>query len=152
MQSQRVKQGKRVTGWVIASAALVLGVTGCGQKKAAECSALITVINGGVQTLEKTPKTEADPSGVNDLKGMAQSMDKVATDIGGVQLSVPEIKKFSTDYQKMVKDIAKAERELAAAAAERDQPKRSAAEIALDTAVKPEDPLVDNINKFCQTP
>ena len=99
----------------------------------------------------KTPKTESDPTGLSDLRGMANAMDKVATDIGNVQLTIPEIRKFSTDYQKMVKDIAKAERDLAAAAEGRDQPKRSAAEIALDTAVKPEDPLVDNINKFCQS-
>lgn len=143
---------ERFTRWVVAGAVLLLGASGCSQKKNAECNALITVINGGVQALEKTPKTEADPSGVNDLRGMAQAMDKVATDVGGVQLTVPEIRKFSADYQKMVKDIAKAERDLAKAAEDRDQPKRLAAESALDTAVKPEDPLVDNINKFCQTP
>ena len=145
-------QSQSITGWIIAGAMVLLGTTGCSQKKNAECNALITVINGGVQTLEKTPKTEADPTGVSDLRGMAQAMDKVASEIGGVQLTIPEIRKFSTDYQKMVKDIAKAERELAVAAEGRDQPKRSAAEIALDAAVKPEDPLVDNINKFCQTP
>jgi len=145
-------QTRRITGLTIVGAALLLGATGCSQKKNAECNALITVINTGVQALEKTPKTESDPTGLSDLRGMATSMDKVATDIGNVPLTIPEIRKFSTDYQKMVKDIAKAERDLAAAAEGRDQPKRSAAEIALDTAVKPEDPLVDSINKFCQAP
>jgi hypothetical protein len=147
-------QSQSTGGWVIPCALFLCATsaTGCGQKKAAECNALITVINVGVQTLEKTPKTDTDPNGLGDLKGMAQTMDKVATDIGGVPLTIPEIRKFSADYQKMVKDIAKAERDLAVAAQERDQAKRSAAEIALDGAVKPEDPLVDSINKFCQAP
>jgi hypothetical protein len=144
MQSQKIMRGA-VMG------ALLLGSTGCGQKKSTECNALISVINAGVQALEKTPKADADPTGVSDLKAMAEAMDKVAADTEHIQLSIPEIQKLSADYQKMVKDIAKAERDLAAAAQERDPPKRSAAEAALETAVKQEDPLVDNINKFCQS-
>jgi hypothetical protein len=56
------------------------------------------------------------------------------------------------DYQKMAKDIAKAERDLAAAAQDRDAARRAASETALDGAVKQEDPLVDQINKYCQAP
>jgi hypothetical protein len=144
MQSQRIER------WIVAGVALLLGMTGCSQRKLAECNALITVINAGVQSIEKTPKSEGDPTGASDLKAMAEAMDKVASATGGVALTVPEIRKLATDYQKMVKDIAKAERELADAAQERDQPKRSQAEAALEAAVKQEDPLVDSINKFCQ--
>jgi len=125
---------------------------GCAQKRVAECNALITVINSGVQNLEKTPKTENDPTGVADLKAMAERMDKVAVDAAHVPVTIPEVKKLASDYQKMAKDIAKAERELAGAVDVKDAAKRSAAEQALDAAVKQEDPLVDAINKFCQTP
>jgi hypothetical protein len=131
---------------------LAAALAGCGQRKINECNALISVINNGVQGLEKTPKTESDPTGVTDLKAMAETMDKVAAETGNVPVTMPEIKKLASEYQKMAKDIAKAERDLATAAAERDPPKRAAAEQALDTAVKQEDPLVDNINKFCQAP
>lgn len=144
-------------------ALLVLAAAGCGQKKITECNALVTVINSGVVGLEKAPKNEGDPSGVSDLKAMATSMDGVAAETASVQLTLPELKKLRDEYQKMAKDIAKAERELAAAAQEQggatDPDKRaqalarrSAAETTLDTAVKQEDPLVDQINKFCQTP
>ena len=124
---------------------------GCAQKRVAECNALILVINTGVQGLEKTPKADNDPTGVSDLKAMAERMDKVAVETAGVPVTLSEVKKFSSEYQKMAKDIAKAERELAAAAESRDAAKRSAAEQSLDAAVKQEDPLVDSINKFCQT-
>jgi uncharacterized membrane-anchored protein YhcB (DUF1043 family) len=135
-------------GLLACSAALA----GCAQKRVAECNALITVINSGVQNLEKTPKTENDPSGMVELKAMAERMDKVALETARVPVTIAEVKKLAADYQKMAKDIAKAERELAAAAESRDAAKRSAAEQALDAAVKQEDPLVDAINKFCQTP
>jgi hypothetical protein len=134
--------------------ALALGAcaTGCGQKKITECNALVQVINAGVVSLEKAPKTEGDPTGVSDLKAMADAMDRVAGDTAGVQLTLPELKKMRDDYQRMAKDIAKAERELGSAAEEHNPARRTAAEGALDSAVKQEDPLVDQINKYCQTP
>lgn len=125
---------------------------GCGHKKISECNALVQVINAGITGLEKAPKNEGDPTGVSDLQAMAESMDKVANDAKAVPLTLPEIKKLSADYQKMARDIAKAERDLADAAKAKDAPRRAAAEAALEAAVKQEDPLVDNINKFCQKP
>lgn len=131
--------------------AIIFGASGCGQKKVSECNSLIEVINKGVQSLEKTPKTD-DPSGTKDLKSMADSMDKVADEASKVQLSIPELQKYSKDYQQMAKDVAKAARDMAAAVDEKDMAKINAAQAALDKAVKQEDPLVDGINKFCQAP
>jgi hypothetical protein len=133
-------------------AALVLPVLGCGQKKITECNAVVQVINAGVVSLEKAPKNEGDPTGVSDLKAMAEAMDKVAADAAAVQLTLPKLLRLRDDYHKMAKDIAKAERELAAAAQDRDPARRKDAEATLDAAVKQEDPLVDQINQFCQAP
>ena len=55
---------------------------------------------------EKAPKNDADPSGVSDLRAMAESMDRVAADAAGVELTLPDLKKMRDDYQKMAKDIA----------------------------------------------
>jgi hypothetical protein len=143
---------------------LAAGLAGCGQKKITECNGLVTVINAGVVSLEKAPKNEADPTGVSDLRAMADSMDRVGGEAAAVQLTLPELKKLRDDYQRMAKDIAKAERELATAAQDQaaagsdpdkkaqSLTRRTAAEATLDTAVKQEDPLVDSINKFCQVP
>ena len=132
--------------------AIGLFCAGCGQKKLTECTALVSVINVGVVSLEKAPKNEADPTGISDLRAMADAMDKVGADAAAVQLTMPELKKLRDEYHRMAKDIAKAERELAGAAQERDAARRSAAEGTLDAAVKQEDPLVDQINKYCQGP
>ncbi len=130
--------------------ALLFGASACGQKKIAECNQLIEVINKGVESLNKKSAPGADPSGTAELKGMADSMDKVAADAGKVDLSTPELKKYSTEYQAMAKEVAKAARDMAAAADAKDLAKITAAQAALDKAVKAEDPLVDSINKFCQ--
>jgi hypothetical protein len=149
-EAKATMAGVQIGRGLCVGALLLTCASGCAQKKIAECNALITVINSGVQSLEKASKVEIDPTGVSDLKSMADAMDKVATDTANVPLTVSEVRRFSTEYQKMVKEIAKAERDLAAAAQERDPPRRTAAEAALEAAVKQEDPLVDTINKFCQ--
>ena len=133
---------------------LALGVSGCGQKKVTECNSLIQVINTGVASLEKGPKLEGgDPAnGVADLKAMADSMDKVAGDAAKVELTMPELKKYSAEYQAMAKDVSHAAREMAAAAEAKDVQKITTAQTAMEAAVKKEDPLVDSINKFCQAP
>jgi len=135
----------------IVGAALLMGATACGQKKISECNQLIEVINKGVESLNKSPKG-ADPTGAADLKSMADSMDKVAADAAKVELTIPDLKKYSADYQTMAKDVAKAARDMAAAAEAKDLAKINAAQASLDKAVKQEDPLVDSINKFCQAP
>lgn len=127
-------------------------LAGCGHKKTTECNALAAVINDSVIALEKAPRSADDPSGITDLKAMADSMDKVAVSVASVQLTVPELKRVRDDYEKMARGIARAERELAAAAAERNAPKQKAADAALEAAVKQEDPLVDQLNKICQAP
>ncbi len=101
----------------------------------------------------RLPKNEADPTGVSDLRAMADSMDKVAGEAAAVQLTLPELKKLRDEYQRMAKDIAKAERDArplaaqdqAAAGSEPEKKaaaltRRNAAETTLDTAVKQEAP------------
>jgi hypothetical protein len=158
--------------------ALLAAAAGCGQKKITECNAVVGMINNAVVGLERTPKNEADPTGLSDLRAMADAMDKVASDIGAIQITLPELKKLRDRYQNMATDIAKAERDLASAhqdksKAERDLAstaqdparrsaaeqtleaavkRRTAADATLDTVVKQEDPLVDQINKYCQAP
>jgi hypothetical protein len=137
---------------LLVGAGLLALASGCGQSKISECNALIEVINKGVQSLEKGEKASADPTGVADLKSMADAMDKVAADAAGVKLSIPELQKYSSDYQAMAKEVAKAARDMAAAAEGKDPEKINAAQATMEKAVKQEDPLVDSINKFCQAP
>lgn len=159
---------------IVAAILIAAAGSGCGQKKLTECNALVGVINAGMVSLEKAPKNDKDPTGIADLRAMAAGMDRIASEAAAVQLTLPELKKLRDDYQKMAKEIARAERELATAAEERSaarasageapseaalkavedryNARRSAADSAIEAAVKQEDPLVDRINKFCQAP
>ncbi len=137
----------------IVGLALLLGAPGCGQKKINECNQLIEVINKGVDSLNKASKGNAnDPTGTADYKTMADTMEAVAGDAAKVEVTVPELKKLSQDYQAMAKEVAKSAREMVAAADSQDFAKVNAAKAAVEKAVKEEDPLVESINKFCRAP
>jgi hypothetical protein len=143
-----MRHGLIAVGVVIVTLGLV-GSGGCGTKKITECNNLVNQINAGVASLEKGAKPSGDSNDVAGLKSMADAMDKVASDTSKVEVTIPELKKFSSDYQTMTKEVAKAFRDMATAAEAKDMDKINAAQQALDKAVKQEDPLVDSINKFC---
>jgi len=131
-----------------------LTASGCGdQKKIKECNALIGVINAGVEKVQKG--TAASPDGgtpVSELRALADGMDVVVKDTEKLELSLGELKQFAQDYKAMTTEIAAAARELAIAVDAVDMEKLSAGQARMEAAVKREDPLVDSINKFCQTP
>ncbi len=130
--------------------ATALGVfAGCGPSKVSECNRLVEVVNTGVASLDQGMKATSDPTGVADLRSMADAMEKAATDAAKVELSISELKDFSKRYQTMARDVAKSARDMAAAVDAKDTAKMTAAQNAMEKAVKTEDPLVEGINKFC---
>jgi hypothetical protein len=137
---------------VVAVTGLIVGAGGCGQRKLSECNALVDVINKGVASLERSQKAGTDSNAATEIKPVADAMDKVAQDAAQVKLTIPELQKFSADYQAMAKEVAKAAREMAGAVEANNQEKITSAQAALDKAVKQEDPLVESINKFCHDP
>lgn len=137
---------------LLAVASLLVGllvVTGCGPSKVAECNRLVAVVNQGVASLDQGMKATSDPSGVGELRSMADAMEKAATDAGKVEVSIGELKDFSKRYQEMAKEVARSARDMAAAVDAKDAAKMAAAQEAMEKAVKSEDALVDGINKFC---
>jgi hypothetical protein len=137
-----------------ASAAVLLvaaagAVVGCGPSKVAECNRLVEVVNTGVASLDQGMKATSDPTGVANLRSMAEAMEKAAADAEKVELTIAELKDYSKRYQTMARDVAKSARDMAAAVDAKDNAKMTAAQNAMENAVKTEDPLVESINKFC---
>jgi methyl-accepting chemotaxis protein len=132
----------------LAAPALLVAI-GCGPSKVAECNRLVAVVNQGVASLDQGMKAGSDPSGVAELRSMADAMEKAAVDAGKVELTISELKDFSKRYQDMAREVAKSAQEMAAAVDAKDAAKMAAAQEAMEKAVKSEDALVEGINKFC---
>jgi hypothetical protein len=139
-------------GWVVLLSAASL--TGCGeQKKIKECNALVSVINAGVEKIQKGTSPSPDAgTAVADLRALAEEMDGIAGEAGKLEPTLPDLQNLNKDYQGMAAEVAAAARDLANAVDNVDVEKMSKAQERMDQAVKREDPIIDAINKFCQTP
>ncbi len=133
---------------------LVLALAACGpKKKTEECQAFVGAINEGVDKIYKTMSGAPDAGeSVAELRALASEMDNVTKQIEKVALSTPELQKLAQRYQELGKDVAASARELADATDAVDVEKINKLQTRMEEAVKREDPLIDDLNKFCQTP
>jgi hypothetical protein len=91
----------------------VLALAGCS-KKAPECEAMIKVINPAAEKVKAAGgKGERPEDHIKAMNDIAAASDGAASGLAKVELTVPELKKISTDYQAMAKSIATAARDLA---------------------------------------
>jgi methyl-accepting chemotaxis protein len=134
---------------------LVVGLCGgCGApKKIEECNGLVGVINAGVDRIEKGSNGSSDASAaVAELRKLAESMEDIGKRSAALRLSLPELRKFSQEYQQMASEVATAARQLADAVDKVDLEAKTTAQESMDKALRREDPLVEAINKFCAEP
>jgi hypothetical protein len=136
--------------------AVALLSSGCGeQKKIKECNEFIAVINRGVEKVQKGTSGAPDGGGgaaVAELRTLADEMDVITKEAAAIAVTMPELKKLAGDYQAMVTEVSGAARDLATAVDNVDMEKMSAAQSRMDSAVKREDPLIEQLNKFCKAP
>ena len=122
------------SGALLAALALGLVSSGCGQKKSEECTALVKVINEGVQALERQDKAEGDAAGLVALKAMADVLDKIAGDAARLTLATRELTAFSGEYQSMAREVSRSAREMVVAAEAKDETKMTSAQATMGVA------------------
>jgi hypothetical protein len=130
--------------------AAVLALGACGPSKAGQCADLVGVINRGVTALAEGHKQQTnDPTGTVELRAMAASMDKVAEELHGLKLDLPELRDFAGKYEKLAKDAAESARAVADAADKKDKPGVQKAQDKLAQVVRQEDGIIEGLNGFC---
>lgn len=132
----------------------VLAALGCGpKKKVEECQAFVGAINEGVDRIHKSISGTAESGqSVAELRQLAGELDEVGKLTEKVALTTGDLQKFSQRYLELTKDLATAARELADAVDAVDVEKSTKLQARMEEVVKKEDPLVEELNKFCQTP
>jgi len=136
--------------FLLALAALPFGVLSCGAAKQNGCTALINVVNGGLQDLENgQQQAKNDPSESTELRVMSGALEKAGAAAAQLELTLPELKAISLRYQAMARDVSKHARDIADAADKKDLDKLAKSRALLNETLKLEDPIVDDLNKFC---
>ncbi len=130
--------------------ALLVLVSGCGATKQNECTALIEVVNAGLKDLENgQQQAKNDPSHSAEVRAMAAAMEQAATKTAELSFTIPELREIAQRYQTMAKNVAKFARDIGDASDKKDMDALGKARTALNDALKQEDPIVDDLNKFC---
>jgi hypothetical protein len=121
--------------------------------KMEECKVLIGVMNAGGKSINEASKTVAEsPMASKSYTGLADASEKVAAQISGVKLQVPELKRMVADYLEVMRDFAKVARETGSAAAHGDAARMVERAGAMEKVGKREEAIVAAVNKFCRTP
>jgi hypothetical protein len=128
---------------------------GCGKmKKTQECNAFIDKVNTSLPEIQKAANTNSeDPkASATAMRKVAELYDKLGADISGQEIGTDDLKKYAGEYHQMCSKASGAAKKVAEAFETTDLAKAETAKKELDEVEKQEDTLVDNINKFCQTP
>jgi uncharacterized protein YoxC len=139
--------------------ALVLAIAmlsvGCGKiKKSKECKTFIDKVNASLKEIEKHTNTTGkdDAKAVAEMKTLADLYDQLSKDVAAMEITTPELKTQSTEYQTMANKAAATARDVAQAIETQDPEKADKAKKEFDQIVKQEDDLVNKINGFCSAP
>jgi len=139
----------------VAVAALCLVPTGCGKfKKTKECNAFIDKVNASIKEIEQhsASKGTDDAQVISEMKKLGELYDQLAKDVGGLDITTPDLKKHATAYQEMCTKAANTARQVAGAIETKNAGQADSAQKEFDTIVKQEDDLVNQINTYCQAP
>ncbi len=130
---------------MIAVAVVALGLVGCS-KKGPECSSVVAAVNPNTEKVKKATdnKSEKIEDTIKSLNDIAAASESAAADLAKLQLTVPEIQKFSTEYVALCKETAAAAREMAQALATTE-----AASKATDKAAKDGKQAGEKHDKAC---
>ena len=126
---------------------------GCEKgRKIDECNGFIDKVNSSLKQIEAQTGTEVqdDAAAATEMRQLADQYDKLASQVGGLDITTKELKAQVVEYQKMANAAAGAARQVATAIDTKDIDKAKAAQKQFDTIVKQEDALVSKINTFCQ--
>lgn len=111
-----------------------------------ECGKLVYVLTMGDRSLQAAFPKENDAS---SLALYADAIDRVRVDAERVPLTVPELKSASAELQNLKRDEAKATRDMVRAIEARDVTRASAADEAMEKALKRERIVARGVYRFC---
>jgi hypothetical protein len=116
-----------------------------------ECTAFTGKVNETLRkVLELTQRQSSSQSDlVSDMDELAATYDRLAVDIGALDLQSKTLEKYATEYREMCAKAASAARQVGNAVRTKNAKQAESAEKDFDKIVKQEDELVDRINRLC---
>lgn len=112
-----------------------------------ECRALVTVIN---ESVEKGSQPKSGGPASAELSRLATDMDDTIARVNRVKLTDARLKVLAARYSAMAGKISSAARDLAKAVEAFNPRRMKASEQSFQTALKLEEPLMTELDQYCQ--
>ncbi|NJO78955.1 MAG: hypothetical protein HC827_10825 [Cyanobacteria bacterium RM1_2_2] len=128
----------------------------CSESKVSQCSKLIDIANRAVtgvkQVSDSGVANTSQPSSIEQMNDIADVANNAKAEMEALQLNDEQLQGYQTRFITMYTDTNKATRDLVTAAEAKDAQAAQQAFNALQTATAQEEPLVTEVNTYCEVP
>jgi hypothetical protein len=129
---------------------LVLLVASCSESKVSQCSKLIDIANRAVTSVKRVSDSPRPDDSIEQMNEIADVANSAKAEMESLQLNDDQLKGYQTRFITMYTDTNKATRDLVSAAEAKDAQGAQQAFNALQTATAQEEPLVTEVNGYCE--
>ena len=129
---------------------VALGLTACSSK-VDQCNQLIDVANRAVTEVESVTTAESgEENNAAAFTSIAETAQQAASQLESVDLTDEQLQTFRQRFIKLYRETSEATEQLVTAVEAQDLPAAEAAYDKLETATSQEQPLVNEVNQYCQ--
>ena len=130
----------------IASVTSVLLVS-C-ENKVAQCNKIVAVANKATTEVQQTSQGKDEK--IDQLGKMVTSLDNYAKEMGAIELKDEQLKGYQGRFVAMYQQMSTSSKSLIDAAKQKKAPQAQSALAELQKSVALEQPLVNEVNQYCQ--
>ncbi len=126
------------------------GLVSCSSGKVDQCNQLIGVANQAVTDVESVTNDSA-PRDTNTFSAITDAAQQAAAQLEAIDLTDEQLQSYRQRFIKLYSETGKATEQLVAAVEEQNLPAAEEAYNDLESATNQEQPLVEEINQYCQS-
>lgn len=133
---------------------ITLLVASCSESKVSQCSKLIDIANRAVTSVKRVSDSSQSespqPDSIEQMNEIADVANGAKAEMESLQLNDEQLKGYQTRFITMYTETSQATRDLVSAAEAKDAQAAQQAFNALQTATAQEEPLVTEVNGYCE--
>ena len=132
--------------------AFVVGLASCSSGKIDQCNQLIGVANRAVTDVEAVTSIPESPEARNTeaFSTITETAQQAASQLEAIDLTDEQLQSYRQRFIKLYQETGETTEQLVAAVEAQDLPAAEDAYAKLETATSQEEPLVNDVNQYCQ--
>ncbi|MGB3616036.1 MAG: hypothetical protein WBA10_19750 [Elainellaceae cyanobacterium] len=133
--------------------AFVVGLVSCSSGTVDQCNQLINVANRAVTDVEAVTSSPESPESRNteSFSNITETAQQAASQLEAIDLTDEQLQSYRQRFIKLYRETGAATEQLVTAVEEQNLPAAEDAYEKLEAATGQEEPLVNEVNQYCQS-